>query len=534
MGMAASQARLLTLTNRKNHIGYDLTMLSAQKMALANESDRIAMDYSNALNEKRLKWSNDAGATTYDLTYATLMNPSKLNAYEPYMLTDHAGKVVVDNSYLKYAKMVSPNGAPGGNYDVHRNQILAELLGISAEDFDKMEKNTRELEQLRKTLAIVERENHPLETLVATEVLLGLKNASGHSISSTGSGIPDNCYPVDGNTSWTDIITSIRGNDSYIAYLGHDIEHGDNGYDLADAKAKLRSVITDLANAVYSKTGETYIDVDQGSINKAIDDTYNLFVNNMVYDRIWDSDDWKRGDCAENAIPVNGLSQLYDNPTGWGHSHNTYAVNVTNLANVFLINLLGTAAEKAKINGTAGYEIDTENTHLTTRKSKEEFDAWQAYMQELKDRIAELEDSLADPMDAELRKKVAFYDSIFRAIEQFGWSHNEHITDNDYLNEVLQNGMYNITQGERTTTGWEYDESTPTTCPNIFTVSDSDLINKANAEYEARKMNVNKKEKAIDTKMQKLETEQTAISEMLEAYRGMIKDNTDRTFNTFG
>ena len=113
MGMAASQARLLTLTNRKNHIGYDLTMLSAQKMALANESDRIAMDYSNALNEKRLKWSNDAGATTYDLTYATLMNPSKLNAYEPYMLTDHAGKVVVDNSYLKYAKMVSPNGAPG-------------------------------------------------------------------------------------------------------------------------------------------------------------------------------------------------------------------------------------------------------------------------------------------------------------------------------------------------------------------------------------------------------------------------------------
>ena len=94
--------------------------------------------------------------------------------------------------------------------------------------------------------------------------------------------------------------------------------------------------------------------------------------------------------------------------------------------------------------------------------------------------------------------------------------------------------MYNITQGERTTTGWEYDESTPTTCPNIFTVSDSDLINKANAEYEARKMNVNKKEKAIDTKMQKLETEQTAISEMLEAYRGMIKDNTDRTFNTFG
>ena len=57
MGMAATQARLLTLTNRKNMIGYDLTMLSAQKMALAREADKVSLDYNEALNEKRLKWS---------------------------------------------------------------------------------------------------------------------------------------------------------------------------------------------------------------------------------------------------------------------------------------------------------------------------------------------------------------------------------------------------------------------------------------------------------------------------------------------
>ena len=102
MGMAASQARLLTVTARINDIGYELMSLSATKMALANEADILALNYNEALNEKRLKWSNDAGATMYDLTYDTLMQPSQLNAYEPYMITDMAGKVVVDDKYKKY------------------------------------------------------------------------------------------------------------------------------------------------------------------------------------------------------------------------------------------------------------------------------------------------------------------------------------------------------------------------------------------------------------------------------------------------
>ena len=61
MGMAATQARLLSLTNRKNTIGYDLSRLSAQKMSLARESDAISTRYTEALNEKTLKWSNDSG-----------------------------------------------------------------------------------------------------------------------------------------------------------------------------------------------------------------------------------------------------------------------------------------------------------------------------------------------------------------------------------------------------------------------------------------------------------------------------------------
>ena len=159
MGMAASQARLITLTSRKNHIGYDLTMLSAQKMSLARESDKIATAYSDALNKKRLKWSNDAGATTHDLTYKTLMNPSQLNAYEPYMLTDHAGKVVVDDFYHKYAKMISPNGAPGGNYEINRTKILAEILGVSEAELNASLEHTNRLERLRKELAALEEES---------------------------------------------------------------------------------------------------------------------------------------------------------------------------------------------------------------------------------------------------------------------------------------------------------------------------------------------------------------------------------------
>ena len=95
MGMAASQARLLQLTSRKNDIGYELTRLSNDKVSLSREMQKVSRKYQDSLNQKVLKWSNNNGVSYIDLSYNNLMKPSTMNQNKPYLLTDQNDKIVI-------------------------------------------------------------------------------------------------------------------------------------------------------------------------------------------------------------------------------------------------------------------------------------------------------------------------------------------------------------------------------------------------------------------------------------------------------
>ena len=99
MGMAASQVRLLTLQNRKSTIGLRLGTLSQREIALANKMDEIATEYTNALENKSLKWTVSTG-NYVDITYDNIMTPqANINQCNPHILTDRNGKVVLNSEY---------------------------------------------------------------------------------------------------------------------------------------------------------------------------------------------------------------------------------------------------------------------------------------------------------------------------------------------------------------------------------------------------------------------------------------------------
>lgn len=101
MGMAASQVRFLSLQNRKNTIGRQLSTLSNRKTSLARDMKNVSRHYTDALNQTNLKWSNDCGANYHNLTYDMLMKPNEVNASVPYILTNsNNGKVILNNSAL--------------------------------------------------------------------------------------------------------------------------------------------------------------------------------------------------------------------------------------------------------------------------------------------------------------------------------------------------------------------------------------------------------------------------------------------------
>lgn len=75
MGLAASQARLLTLTARQHTIEYNAQKLEAEKLQLANDSDEVYNTYLEALDATKIQYKVVAsdGSTSYeDATFSKL------------------------------------------------------------------------------------------------------------------------------------------------------------------------------------------------------------------------------------------------------------------------------------------------------------------------------------------------------------------------------------------------------------------------------------------------------------------------------
>ena len=56
MGLAASQARLLTLTARKADCEYGISIDSMRKMALSREQSQLSQEYSSKLKAKNIAY----------------------------------------------------------------------------------------------------------------------------------------------------------------------------------------------------------------------------------------------------------------------------------------------------------------------------------------------------------------------------------------------------------------------------------------------------------------------------------------------
>ena len=136
MGLPSSAINKFFLQSRNNTIGYELMMIANQRMQLTNEMQQVSKKYQASLNQKTFKLSTNAGASLVDLSFDNLMKPGIANKNKPYLITDLSDRIVIDNKYAKYAKIISQNGAAGGNWNSNRSQILSELTGIEVTRLD--------------------------------------------------------------------------------------------------------------------------------------------------------------------------------------------------------------------------------------------------------------------------------------------------------------------------------------------------------------------------------------------------------------
>ena len=123
MGLAASQARLLTLTARKSDVEYGISMNALEKMSLTRQMSKLTNEYNMKMNSKKLMYCNNG--EYHKLTYQYLMgstNKSAMGASPTgekatiavrdnldMILTDCKGRVVINDAYAKRFKMAGLN-----------------------------------------------------------------------------------------------------------------------------------------------------------------------------------------------------------------------------------------------------------------------------------------------------------------------------------------------------------------------------------------------------------------------------------------
>ena len=479
MGMAASQARLLQLTSRKNTIGRELESLSLQKMALTREMRQVSKDYQNSLSTKTLKWSNNAGATYIDLSYTNLMKPGAVNNNTPYLITDNNGKVVVDSDYAKYAEMISADGSPGGNWEDVRTEILSKLTGISAEKLSSsviagtnLDAATEKVNELL--------ENEPVEPIE--------KSIASKFIEKAG---------------------TVLGNNIADLYGSGKINLGNGN----NAQSQLNSILNGIATNIGA-----YLSEDDA---KAFQEACNTYSS------------------ANSSLLSLNADQLNNSGVGITTDGSNYYVDVKTMLDTILGSYVSAGGEWTT-SDTTGNDLyiwrDTDSSEWQEWKTAH--DAWQAEYDAAVEECNTAVDTNNQVLTSSEESEINFYDKLFSAIAANGWTENAQVADNDYLNQMLLNNQYYITTIETETNSegkeyFEYDSSIASNFDNIFAVNDSDAQEEALVEYEYQKSIINEKESRIDTRMQNLETEQSAINEMIKGIESVRDDNGERNFSIF-
>ena len=132
MGLAASQARLLTITSRKSDCEFQNMRYSHQKIALSRSMADISNEYQNSLNKTKLVYDfYGNGDQTNPVTYGLLMSPSELNGYMPMLTTSTDGRVVLNSAYAAAARAagIPQEGLGCLPSEVMRNSFYDGLLG---------------------------------------------------------------------------------------------------------------------------------------------------------------------------------------------------------------------------------------------------------------------------------------------------------------------------------------------------------------------------------------------------------------------
>lgn len=550
MGLAASQARLLSLTARQHTVEGRAQYLQAQKLRLANESDRVYENYVNALDATSIQtksydsngkvhWLDGSlnNLMRYDadnkslgnIYYVQDINSGKLymptNLVNAYNSSNNDVFQFLNNIGIKYEK------------DVYNNEYMDALRTVNAyknEGYDTFPYSQTQVETYKSLRS---------ETLNPTKSSTynnadELYKLVSFSESTTNKGV---YYPSD-KTQYSALLAQLNNLKGTTYYTGTNktiIDYISN-FDVSGVFAD-----TSKASNISATTNEPdktlYVYWDKAKENEKENEEDKQQIDDLMkLKMLLNGGSWKK---TSNIFdPIFGTNLIGEATT----TGNIYTDDMQNTLNAYtgtnnanmgeaLVKMASDIkdSETNKALTTANNNFQTFFTSIGT--TQEEFETklsnYNTYNNAVADLSTKDQTTYTKYEDDNLGP---YYEQIFNAINAAGGC-TEITTENaksgSWLTNMVKNAQVVLATFDNDKK--ELDNITASSNVGLREISNDREITKADSEYEADMEAINSKETKYNTQLNQLESERNAIKTEIESLKQIREDNISSTFKLF-
>ena len=539
MGLAAGQARLLTITARKSDCEFQSMTLSHQKIALSRELADISNEYQNSLTKTKLFYDYyGTGDQTSQLNYMThLMSPSVLNDYMPTLITDTSGRAVLNSKYAAAARRA---GIPQEGLGTLPSEAMRNLF---VEGLQESGLITTQLKDKIQGLPYNQQAGFGGGAVVVPNYQSGDKLELAEYLDEIGASITitTDKSMVAGKNGELNVANIVKDSsfwESNMTAHGDD-KHGNTSswtgtYSLGDIlkgdkdamitayvrdggmdgtlHSNLVAVAQDAATQIAEQLGDI-LDLGDGATATAIQ--YALDKTIELYSSPYDSFSYKDSNTHNRAQYLGLSKQKYVA----NHHHKTQeGFSLSGLLESYLTYFEDyiNGVAKTDVYGRDLYSVNQgikANSNLVTNDDSYIY-RWSGGREVSSDDLA----------------YATFYDALFNQICANGWTENTQIDDNEYLQQMLQNGMMFLSKPKDDHYYYQQNYATDT---YIKEIADESFIAQAEAKYATEKAKLNSKEETIDLKMKNLDTEISSLTTEYDTVKNTISKNIEKSFKRY-
>ncbi len=528
MGLAASQARFLAITSRKMNCEFQSMQVAQQKLSVTRDLQKAAQDYQTSLTATKLVWE-DMDSNTYDLTYDMMMTPSAINQYDPYLLTDTQGKIVLTKSMFdaalaagiinengnpavsanhpslegrnKFIEKLGANGAISGtnaNIVLNNKRLGYTNSGIGGEIYDKSMANGLNTYTFINYMKNAKDENGKLAYNVDLSGITGL--VTSISLSNKN---PEYVITQNGRALTQEELKNLNlgqilsGNYELSARQGVNANLGNKGEDILIKFAEVLGYKCDPDKFKGLNVDEEA----SAALDKAIEFTKN--------------------DCLQKTHDVgNGI---LTNVANNSHNYNCI-VTGNNYKSISLTNMLKSYLTNFAIMLDGWGETPFVIKDKTSESVYTTSDLNYYFVCKNEGAMTSQEDLVTD-----------FYNMLYNQLCTNGACTDKTkselaITDKNYLAHALKNGQLFISSLNND--GYFY-QGHYTLNGHVGEVPDEDAIAQAELEYNVKKSKLNYKEETLEIQMKNLDMEISALTTEFDTVKNLISKGVEKVFTMF-